>query len=96
MESEQWSATRRSPIFYQLPGVVDQVKPRILRADAGAEAAGYDVDPSQNIPWAGQQWSYKADQGKGHRSGNTSTTLQVINGQATVPMRDSEAVIVSL
>ena len=37
----------------------NSVTVRRLHADAGAESLGFDVNPHQNITWAGEQWSYQ-------------------------------------
>ena len=64
-----------------------------LTAAAGAEAGGFD-NGGQNITYAGQQWSYSVDNGKGHPSAASTTKVQVSNGVATVSVKDSEAVVV--
>ena len=59
-------------------------------------ALGYDIGGSDaNVTWAGEQWSYKIDNGKGHfPHGKQEETVQVKKGVAEVKVPDSEAVIV--
>ncbi|CAK7218962.1 hypothetical protein SCUCBS95973_003660 [Sporothrix curviconia] len=71
---------------------------RRLTAAAGCQALGYDyAGPAQNITWAGEQWSYAIDNGKGHMVAGVSATetVAVVNGAVQVTVLDSEAVIVS-
>ncbi|KAJ5672139.1 hypothetical protein N7507_001266 [Penicillium longicatenatum] len=69
-----------------------------MRSDYGAYALGFDNGgPEQNTSWAGEQWSYRVDGGKGHfLHGPQSETLQVTNGTVKVVIPDTEAVMVSL
>ena len=95
----EWNATsgihRPTEVFsLKVPAGVTSVLVESLSADVGAEALGFDVTPGQNITWAGRQWSYKVDNGRGHRSGKRSTTVKVVDGTATITVLDSEAVIV--
>ncbi|KAK8090139.1 hypothetical protein PG997_005100 [Apiospora hydei] len=77
-----------------VPQGVQSIKVRRLHADRGAAAMGFDFGGMEhNVTWAGQQWSYSIDQGKGH--GNVAEDkVQVQNGIAAVNVLDSEAVIV--
>lgn len=71
---------------------------RRLKSTAGAQAMGYDyAGPSQNITWAGEQWSYKLDEGKGHLVSGIPTveSYSVTNGNAVVHVSDTEAVLVT-
>lgn len=69
-----------------------------MRSDYGAYALGFDNGgPEQNTSWAGEQWSYRVDEGKGHfLNGPQSETLQVTNGTVEVVVPDTEVVMVSL
>lgn len=49
-----------------VPGNATTVTVQALHADAGSEALGFDLNSNQNITWAGYQWSYSVDNGKGH------------------------------
>ncbi|KAH6635765.1 hypothetical protein F5144DRAFT_155425 [Chaetomium tenue] len=75
-----------------LGAAVGQVQVGRLHADAGTAAGGFDVN-GKNITWAGQQWSYKADQGDGHGTVQMKT-LGVTGGVVEVVIPDTEAVIV--
>ncbi|KAK8019360.1 hypothetical protein PG990_004498 [Apiospora arundinis] len=77
-----------------VPQGVQSVKVRRLHADRGAAAMGYDFGGREhNVTWAGQQWSYSIDQGKGHGK-VLEDEVKVQNGVAAVQVPDSEAVIV--
>lgn len=79
-----------------VPKGINSVTVRHLHSDAGAGAFGYDFGGAdQNITWAGEQFSYKVDDGKGHVSDKVSTTVNAVGGSVTIPVPDSEAVIVS-
>lgn len=80
----------------KVPASTTSVRVRRLHADAGAEASGSDVDSSQPITYAGEEWSYAADDGKGHSVGAVDETVAVSNGVANIVVPDSEAVIVYL
>lgn len=80
----------------KVPGNAAQVTVQELHADAGSEALGFDLDPKQNITWAGYQWSYGVDNGKGHQVGSPGTNVQVRNGVATVEVLNTEAVILHI
>jgi hypothetical protein len=74
-----------------------QVRVQRLHADQGEEALGYDLGgPQGNVTWAGEQWTYKLDKGKGHFPlGKTQEeTVKVSGGVAKILVPDSEAVIV--
>lgn len=94
----EWNSTSgthrgRSSFAIDVPSGKSNVTLSKLYAEAGASALGFDAD-GQNITWAGEQWSYKADQGRGHLSGPVSAPAKVHNGVAVVDVVDSEAVIV--
>lgn len=68
-----------------------------LHAASGVTAMGFDIGgPGENITWAGEQWTYKVDKGKGHVIGPTEETLPVTDGSVTITVPDSEAVILYL
>ncbi|KAF7325385.1 F-box only protein 21 [Mycena venus] len=75
-------------------GSVSQVKVRRLHADAGTAAGGFDVDRN-NITYAGQQWSYEVDQGKGHGR-EAVETQPVTDGVVNIVVPDTEALIISM
>lgn len=68
-----------------------------MHADRGSVAMGFDLGGSDdNATWAGEQWSYKIDQGKGHFShGKEHEEAKVEKGALEVKVPDSEAIIVS-
>ncbi|XXH04066.1 hypothetical protein Hte_010477 [Hypoxylon texense] len=77
----------------------ESVKVRRLRADAGVWATGFDEGGAkENVTWAGRQWTYKVDKGKGHyETGKLEEqTVKVQDGKALVNVPDTEAVIVYL
>ncbi|KAF2265189.1 hypothetical protein CC78DRAFT_515682 [Lojkania enalia] len=86
----------RNAVKIKLNGIVGVNQSRVMRlhADAGTAAGGFDVN-GKNITWAGQQWSYKVNQGKGHGT-VTEKTLQVVGKVLELVIPDSEAVIVHL
>ena len=87
-------ATRPAQAFaVKVPAGTASVRVGRLTAQAGAEAGGFDNN-GQNITWAGQQWSYKVDDGKGHPNAASTETVAVANGVAVVSVKASEAVIV--
>lgn len=99
MWTKSSGTTRGSQTFaVSVPSGISTVMVQRLHADAGALATGYDysLDASQNITWAGMQWTYTLDNGKGHISDVISTNVSVVNGVANVVVPDSEAVIVYL
>ena len=73
---------------------------RYMSSESGSFARGYDVGGQDEVvAFAGEQWSYKLDQGKGHFISNSQeqvTKLSVKNGKVTVPVQDTEAVLVEL
>ncbi|ETS78543.1 hypothetical protein PFICI_10605 [Pestalotiopsis fici W106-1] len=80
-----------------LPAGVTSVTVRRLHADLGAAAQGFDyAGPTHNVSWAGEQWSYSVDLGKGHYTTGSPVmeTINVDDGVATVNVLNSEAVIV--
>ncbi|KAJ5088513.1 hypothetical protein N7456_012129 [Penicillium angulare] len=73
---------------------VSSVTVRRLQSAAGAFAMGFDyAGPSENVTWAGEQWSYSIDQGKGHRVDGVSEkeTYSVSGGVVEIEIQDSEA-----
>ena len=89
--------TRGKMTFDVSVGNVQSVKVQRLQADLGVAAMGYDFAGSKgNVSWAGEQWSYKLDGGKGHKTNGKAeeSTVKVVNGVAAVDVPDSEAVIV--
>ncbi|KAJ5612102.1 hypothetical protein N7510_005296 [Penicillium lagena] len=69
-----------------------------LVSAAGAQAMGFDYGgPTENITWAGEQWSYSIGQGKGHLVPGipTEETHIVTGGEVKVEVSDSEAVLVT-
>ena len=72
------------------------VQVKRLHADLGAAALGFDYGgPLHNVSWAGEQWSYAIDNGKGHLTDGQSPSenLTITNGSVEVSVPDSEAVI---
>lgn len=91
----------RGSLAFAVPVVkgTDSVKVRRLRADAGAWATGFDEGGAEeNVTWAGEQWTYKVDKGKGHYVDGKleEQTVKVQDGRAVVNVPDTEAVIVYL
>ena len=73
------------------------VRVKRLQAKRGAAALGFDWGgPSHNVSWAGEQWSAKVDNGKGHfTTGKVQVeSLKVKNGVVHIVVPDSEAVMV--
>lgn len=69
-----------------------------MHADNGAAAKGFDLGGfHDNVTWAGEQWTFKVDTGRGHFPHGKENEPVTINddGKATVTVPDSEAVIVS-
>lgn len=73
-------------------GSTSQVRVRRLHAAAGMAAGGFDVN-KKNITYAGQQWSYDVDEGKGHGPVEEET-VAVTKGAVDIVIADTEAVIV--
>ncbi|CAG8427349.1 unnamed protein product [Penicillium salamii] len=76
---------------------VESVTIKRLHSDKGSAGVGFDQGgPEHNVTWAGEQWSFKIDEGKGHFPTGESVqeTVAVINGQVTVAVPDTEAVII--
>lgn len=71
---------------------------RRLRSDFGSFAVGFDNGgPEQNTSWAGEQWSYRVNEGKGHfENGPEEEKLVVKEGKVSVVIPDTEVVMVSL
>ncbi|KAJ5257054.1 hypothetical protein N7478_013158 [Penicillium angulare] len=78
--------------------VAQSVVVQRLRSDYGSFALGFDNGgPEQNTSWAGEQWSYRVNEGKGHfENGLEKKTLSVKNGKVDVVIPDTEVVMVSL
>ncbi|KAJ5259231.1 hypothetical protein N7478_012212 [Penicillium angulare] len=77
-----------------VPSGVSSVYVRRLQSAAGAFAMGFDyAGPAENVTWAGEQWSYSIDQGKGHRVEGVSEkeTYSVSDGVFEIQIQDSEA-----
>ena len=79
-----------------LRGDIQSVKVHKLRADHGAGALGYDLgEPEANVTWAGEQWSWAIDKGKGHfLTQKLEENVSVLDNIAQIRMLDSEAAIV--
>jgi hypothetical protein len=80
-----------------VPDSTKTVTVQRLHADKGVAAMGFDYDgPAGNVSWAGEQWSYKVDNGKGHYTTGKKVeeTVTVKDGKAVVNVPNSEAVIV--
>jgi len=57
---------------------------------------GYDfAGPSSNVSWAGEQWSYSIDLGRGHFTNGAieETNKAVIGGMLSLTVPDSEVVM---
>ena len=99
---KQWSAssgtTRCNQTFdLDVPANVSMAFVQSLRAGGGAEVHGFDVGGSaENITWAGEQWSYTIDNGKGHRIQDVAVNIPVQGGKVSITVADSEAAIVTL
>ena len=80
----------------QVGSGIQSVKVQRLHAEKGVAAMGYDFGgSSNNVSWAGEQWSHSLDQGKGHYTNGKveETTIKISNGVASVEVLDSEAVM---
>jgi hypothetical protein len=92
------SKKRGSETFrFSVPDSVECVKVRSLHADKGVAAMGFDYGGTDsNVTWAGEQWTYGVDEGKGHfpSGGVEEENIKVEEGIAEVKVPDSEAVIV--
>ena len=98
---KEWTTGDENPrgnatVVLQGVGNVARGTLRRLTAEAGAGALGFDRDKSgsQNITWAGEQWTYAVDNGNGH-GGNVTESVSVTDGKLTIVVRDSEAATVS-
>lgn len=96
----EWSVANGTPrgtasFAIRVPDGCRNATVSTLNAEGGATALGFDAD-GQNITWAGEQWSYKADQGTGHYSAPSSVPASLQNGAAVVDVADSEAVMLVL
>ncbi|KAH8881953.1 hypothetical protein GQ53DRAFT_772850 [Thozetella sp. PMI_491] len=89
----------RGHVTYVLPVTKSGTKTLQVRrfvTEAGAAAMGFDAGGvTENVTWAGEQWSKTVDNGKGHftTGGETVETLNVADGYAEVEVRDTEAVM---
>ncbi|KAK7984704.1 glycoside hydrolase family 79 protein [Apiospora saccharicola] len=94
--------TKRGSETFRIPvgSGVDEVEVRRLHADLGAAAMGFDHSgPEHNATWAGEQWSKKVDDGRGHFTHGAAEEVQKVrvrDGVAVVEVPDSEAVMVSV
>ena len=72
---------------------------RRMHADRGSLAVGYDWGGSDNnVSYAGEQWSYAIDLGKGHYTDGSMVEESIVlsNGKFEVIVPDTEAVLVFL
>lgn len=70
---------------------------RRMTSDYGVFARGYDQGgKTESVSWAGEEFSHKMNNGWGLVTGQQQESLTVDNGVITVPVRDTEAVIVDL
>lgn len=101
----QWDAKSRNmgergamSVAVNVPEGVESASVRRMRSDAGSSARGFDLGGSkENTTWAGTMWSYELDEGKGHYPQGfppKKETYEVEDGQVTVEVPDTEAVIV--
>jgi hypothetical protein len=69
-----------------------------MQSEKGSLARGFDQGGhGENVTWAGEQWSYKVDNGKGHFvSGPQEESMDVDQGRVHIFVHDTEAVIVFL
>lgn len=77
-----------------VPSGISSVNIKRLQSAAGAQAMGFDyAGPSENITWAGEQWSYFVDQGNGHQVDGVAAEVShpVSDGKVQVQIQDSEA-----
>lgn len=91
-----WDSSQgeRPSTAFAVPATGDTVTVKRLRAEAGAAAQGDDVDGT-TITWAGETWSYAADDGEGHLTDAPGEeTVEVCEGVAIVEVPDSEGVVV--
>ena len=51
--------------------------------------------PDRGISWAGRQWRWDTNLGEGFQAVKNTITVNVIDGIATVSVKDSEAIVVS-
>lgn len=83
--------------------VGDEVKSaegRYMSSGSGSFARGFDLGGQDEVvTFAGEQWSFKLNQGKGSFVSNDkeqTTKLTVKGGKVTVPVQDTEAVVINL
>lgn len=71
---------------------------RRMQSEKGSLARGFDQGGhGENVTWAGEQWSYKVNKGKGHFvSGLQEEKINVDQGRVSIVLHDTEAVIVFL
>lgn len=94
---ESASNVRAITNFVLTPPVgVTSVVVKRLTAPGALAAAGSDGsnDQGNGITWAGQRWTYES-RGEAQTVKSDTTTLPVVNGKVTVPVKASEAVMVS-
>ncbi|KAI9924217.1 hypothetical protein MW887_007167 [Aspergillus wentii] len=68
-----------------------------MKSRKGSSAVGFDLGGAgENVTWAGEQWTYAVDQGKGHfiDGHKVEEQVKVNNGKVVVHVPDTEAVIV--
>lgn len=73
---------------------ISSVSVKRLQSAAGAQAMGFDyAGPSENITWAGEQWSYFIDRGNGHQVAGVAAEVShpVSDGKVQIQIQDSEA-----
>jgi hypothetical protein len=90
-------AERGHQAFSVPVGNAGSVKISRLHADRGIFATGFDIGGTKNnVTWAGEQWSYLVDKGKGHFPARQleEETITAENGRAVVKVAQSEAIIV--
>ncbi|KAJ5092612.1 hypothetical protein NUU61_007482 [Penicillium alfredii] len=71
---------------------------RYLSSESGSFARGYDLGgEGEIVTWAGEHWSHKLKLGKGvFTSKPREHKLNVQNGKVMVPLRDTEAVMITV
>ncbi|KAJ5825200.1 hypothetical protein N7474_002338 [Penicillium riverlandense] len=98
VEGEITSARGSENVTISISSGNSTYKVQRLVSAAGAQAMGFDYGgPTENITWAGEQWSYSIDQGKGHLVTGVPTeeTHIVTDGEVKIEVSDSEAVLVT-
>lgn len=95
------SKTKRgtSQVTIDVGNEVKLAEGRYMSSGSGSLARGFDLGGQDEVvTFAGEQWSYKANQGKGsYTNGKEQTTkFTVKGGKVTVPVQDTEAVVINL